>query len=333
MSDTSIVSVIVPVYNQEKYLDAAFGCLVTQTYPHLELVFVNDGSTDASLQMIQGYAQQDSRVRIVDKPNGGLVDATLAGLSAATGDFVCFLDPDDVYGPDHIRYFLSFMQEDCDFVAAGIYTDKDGVQTPIYLDKDRIYTQEELRQSANIFLHEAGSSKMSNRFFVSRCSKIYRKEVIQKITAEFQNYRHLTLGEDTIFTYLLLQCSRGGRTVRQPNTYYYNISNGNSMMKSTAIDSYLNKANAAYEALLALTKKYNTDPNQAYALYGLLVDGLVGRTKTVPQQKLAQKLLFNPLYYKGFRLLCKKHVFAKTLLKAILPMQLVYSVKDMLKRH
>ena len=168
MNNNAVVSVIIPVYNQEKYLDAAYTCLAAQSYSNLELIFVNDGSTDTSLEMLQGYAAQDRRVKIIDKPNGGLVDATLSGIAAVTGDFICFLDPDDQYGSDFVKFFMSIMDDNCDFVAAGIYSEKDSIRTPIYLREDRVYTQEELRQYSNVFFHESDCPGISTRFFVSR---------------------------------------------------------------------------------------------------------------------------------------------------------------------
>ncbi len=285
MEQAPLVSIVVPVYNQEKYLDAAYACLAGQSYPSLEFVMVNDGSTDTSLQMLQRYAQADARVKIVDKCNGGLVDATLAGIAAATGEYLCFLDPDDLLGSDHIRFFMDLMRDDCDFVAAGIYTENSGILNPIFLREDRFYPESELRQLSNVFFYDPAAPDAPNRFYNSRCNKLYRTELVKKIAAVFCEFKHISLGEDTLFTYLLLQHSRGGRTVARCNSYFYNIGNINSMTKSEKIDQHFTKAAAVFEALRSLTQRYGTDVSQAYALYENQINVLFAR---MPDEHTAQ---------------------------------------------
>ena len=87
-----LVSIIVSLYNQEKYLGACLRSVCRQTYKNLEIIIVNDGSTDRSLQIANDLASRDQRVRIVNKHNEGLSYARRDGLLAATGDFVSFLD-------------------------------------------------------------------------------------------------------------------------------------------------------------------------------------------------------------------------------------------------
>ncbi len=277
MTSNSLVSIVLPVYNQEKYLDAAYHCLKKQSYSNLEMIFVNDGSTDASDAMLQKYAQQDNRVKIIEKPNGGLVDATLAGIAAATGEYLCFLDPDDQFGPDYIAFFLNLMTDNCDFVAAGIYTENNGVLSPVYLREDRIYSYEDLRQLANVFFYDPAAPDAPSRLYNSRCNKFYRTELVQEIAKEFSAFKHISLGEDTIFTYLLLQKSRGGRAVKNCNSYYYNISNMSSMTKRESIDRHFEKAKNAFTALKLLTERYGTDISQAYALYDNQINVLFAR--------------------------------------------------------
>lgn len=94
-----LISVIVPVYNVEEYLDQCVKSLRNQTYSDLEIVLVDDGSPDNCPALCDAYAQEDPRVKVVHKPNGGLADARNAGLNAATGDLIAFLDSDDWVDP------------------------------------------------------------------------------------------------------------------------------------------------------------------------------------------------------------------------------------------
>lgn len=95
MLNTELISVIIPVYNLENYVRPAFHSIVSQTYKNLEIIVVNDGSTDNSLQIIKEFAKADNRIKIINKVNGGISSARNAGLDAVTGKYVCFLDGDD----------------------------------------------------------------------------------------------------------------------------------------------------------------------------------------------------------------------------------------------
>lgn len=94
-SCADLISIIVPVYNMEQYLDRCMESIMNQTYPMLEIILVDDGSIDRSPQLCDAYAKKDSRIRVVHKPNGGLSDARNAGLALATGTYIGYVDSDD----------------------------------------------------------------------------------------------------------------------------------------------------------------------------------------------------------------------------------------------
>ncbi len=100
------ISVIVPVYNTEAYLPACVESLLRQTHEALELIFVDDGSTDGSAAILDAYAKQDTRVRVIHKPNGGVSSARNAGIGAATGDYIGFVDSDDTVEPTYCEALL-----------------------------------------------------------------------------------------------------------------------------------------------------------------------------------------------------------------------------------
>lgn len=102
MSEQSLISVIVPVYNVERSLDRCVRSITEQTYRHLEIILVDDGSPDECPRMCDEWAGQDNRIRVVHKPNGGLSDARNAGLNVMHGDFVAFVDSDDYVDPDYV---------------------------------------------------------------------------------------------------------------------------------------------------------------------------------------------------------------------------------------
>ena len=91
----SLISVIVPVYKVEAYLDACVQSILDQSYPDLEIILVDDGSPDHCPQMCEAWAAQDARIRVIHKTNGGLSSARNAGLELCTGEYIAFVDSDD----------------------------------------------------------------------------------------------------------------------------------------------------------------------------------------------------------------------------------------------
>lgn len=99
------ISIVVPVYNVENYIKRCIESLVSQTYRNIEIILVDDGSTDRSKDICDSYARRDSRIKVIHKRNGGIVSARKAGARLATGDYVCSVDGDDWVEPDRIRHF------------------------------------------------------------------------------------------------------------------------------------------------------------------------------------------------------------------------------------
>lgn len=107
----SLVSIVVPVYNVSSYIDWCLESVHNQTYSDIEVICVNDGSTDDSLDKLEKWARVDHRIRIVNKPNGGLSSARNAGIDVAKGDYVCFLDSDDRFHLDACEIIAKTMDQ------------------------------------------------------------------------------------------------------------------------------------------------------------------------------------------------------------------------------
>ena len=106
-----LISVIIPVYNMEKYLKRCIDSVINNTYKKLEIICVNDGSTDNSLEILEKYKSQDSRIVIIDKVNKGLSAARNSGLKIATGEYVAFIDSDDLVHPNFFEFLLKALTE------------------------------------------------------------------------------------------------------------------------------------------------------------------------------------------------------------------------------
>lgn len=116
------VSIIVPIYNVEQYLRECMDSVVNQTLKDIEIICVNDGSTDSSLSIIKEYAQKDNRIKIIDKPNSGYGDSMNKGLDMATGEYIGIVEPDDFVSKDMYEVLYNKAIEfDVDFVKADFY--------------------------------------------------------------------------------------------------------------------------------------------------------------------------------------------------------------------
>ena len=116
-----LISVIVPVYKVEQYLDKCVQSIVDQTYRDLEIILVDDGSPDNCGAMCDAWAEKDSRIQVIHKKNGGLSDARNAGMAVATGKYMGFIDSDDYIAPDMYRLLLERMNsDDSDIAACGV---------------------------------------------------------------------------------------------------------------------------------------------------------------------------------------------------------------------
>lgn len=120
--ESSLISVIVPVYNVQQYLSQCVESILAQTYQNLEIILVDDGSTDDSGRLCDALAQRDGRVRVIHKPNGGLSDARNAGTEACNGEFVFYLDSDDYLEQDAIMALVRIQSESQAEIVIGNYS-------------------------------------------------------------------------------------------------------------------------------------------------------------------------------------------------------------------
>ena len=181
-----LVSVIIPVYNVEKYLRQCLDSVTAQTLSNIEIICVNDSSTDGSLSILEEYAKKDDRIKVVTQQNGGAGAARNRGLSMASGKYLSFLDSDDFFEPDMLELAYRKAEEDrADFVVFNsnqYYTDKGKfVEVPWTLRVKEIppYTPFSHRQMTdNIFKVFVGWAwdKLYNREFVVKNHLLFQEQ-------------------------------------------------------------------------------------------------------------------------------------------------------------
>ena len=106
MNNNPLISIIVPCYNVERYVEQCIRSIMGQSYKNIEIITVDDGSPDNSSQILDKLANEDSRIKVIHKQNAGVSAARNSGLDVATGDYVVFVDGDDYLAPDYVDYML-----------------------------------------------------------------------------------------------------------------------------------------------------------------------------------------------------------------------------------
>ena len=140
-----LVSVVVPVYKVERYLDKCIGSIVKQTYTNLEIILVDDGSPDNCPRMCDEWAEKDSRIRVIHKENGGLSDARNAALDICTGTYVVFVDSDDYIHQDCVSYLVELITENkAELAICGVWhVTEAGKQLNCFDNNDRRYVMDQ----------------------------------------------------------------------------------------------------------------------------------------------------------------------------------------------
>lgn len=188
------LTVIVPVYNVEKYLERCLDSIVNQTFVNLEIIVVNDGSSDGSLDIIKKYADKDSRINYISQENQGLSAARNAGISASTGDYITFVDSDDWLEKDIYEHIFNLILERNDTIDIVHYNIVRNYEN----EENALLNQE----PAEIVCYEG--EDIMRKFFClkgnihgfSSCTKIYRRESIMGL--KFPVGR---TSEDILFNY------------------------------------------------------------------------------------------------------------------------------------
>lgn len=207
------ISVIVPVYNAQNSLDRCIQSLLNQTYTNIEILLVNDGSRDNSLEICQRYAQMDPRIVVLDKPNGGVSSARNAGLDAAKGEFVMFCDSDDWVEPDWCQCMAQHYQPD-GLTICQIAWDDESENTPVS-SQAAIVKREEYMHYPDVMC--------------SPVNKILSREVLKQNKVRFPEL--ISLGEDFCFAMEYLAAIHGEICIVKRKLYHYDTSNDDSLSK------------------------------------------------------------------------------------------------------
>ena len=236
-----LISVIVPVYNVEKYLDRCLRSIVHQTYQNLEIILVNDGSTDKSLEICQRWAREYANIILITQENSGQATARNRGLEMPHGDYIGFVDSDDWISTDMYTYCMALMEKhDADIVQID-YLPATGDTYPANAKKEtlEIYSNKEMLQ-----YYMQTTTTTTGSYSVCRC--LFQKQVLENI-----RFRDGYINEDIDYKYRAF-CNAKKLVVSNQVHYFYFQSTGStttSGLKKRDFDLY-----AAAAALKEMTE-------------------------------------------------------------------------------
>lgn len=241
-----LVSIVVPIYKVEQYLERCVHSICNQTYRELEIILVDDGSPDQCGKMCEEYAKQDDRIQVVHKENGGLSDARNEGVKYATGKYILFVDSDDYIAKDLVEKTVEVAEtQNCDIVLFDYYYVEDGMT--------------EVR-STNISEGKVFSLKDDHELLMappSAWSKLFNRKFYLEAECPFPKGLYF---EDLATTPILLMKAKRVYYIKKP--FYYYIIRGNSIMTGK---NYEKSCSDKFEVLNHILEAYEASGN--YELY------------------------------------------------------------------
>lgn len=304
-------SLIVPVYNAEQLLSKCVDSILAQCFSDFELILVNDGSRDNSLEICNHYSELDERVIVINQENGGVSSARNHGIKLAKGDYICFVDADDHVSPSYLEQLVrpALQNDKIDLVLQGRTKCESGKQTKIAPDRDGVY-----------FLSEdSGFFKDVSLFrFCAVYSKLFKRDIIQKHGIAFS--KSLNHGEDFDFlANYLLYCD--GVQVSTCANYYYMINDGSLSDRFNSFELKHEGLNYLFNSLSILNQKHGKPSSLERQISDYVASSVAGLLSLVyedPKAKKSERIEKMKSIEKGFVQAYRKHYIAPSLSSKIL---------------
>lgn len=262
------VSIIVPVYNVEKFFDRCMQSLCNQSLQDIEIILVDDGSTDNCPQMCDDYAQKDNRIKVIHKPNAGLGYARNSGLEIATGEYIAFVDSDDFVDTDmySVLYYTAH-EKQLDILFCGYYSYKNGeiIKTIKETDDYKEYRNDECQNVLLGMLFNCGNRRKIVKYEMSVWHSIYKRNVVYDNNIKFCSER-IYCSEDIIFHIDLIKECRCIGFISTP--LYYYCYNDISLTKKPRFDR-VHRHNVLFQEIINRidAKKYSFDISKIQNLF------------------------------------------------------------------
>lgn len=248
------ISIIVPVYNISEYLVQCINSILKQSYKYLEIILVDDGSTDESGLICDDYAHKDARIKTIHKKNEGLVRARKTGLQNASGEYIAYVDGDDWIEPNMIeRLYNTLIEQDADIAMCGRYEDTGDTHRPVYhgipegrYDKQALLECVYPKMIVNDAFFEWG-------IFPGVWDKLFKRECLEKYQMAVDD--RLTMGEDAACTYPAL-LNADSIYVLHECLYHYRQSASSMVKQNTEVELQRKRFNILYNSVNKSFEKY-----------------------------------------------------------------------------
>lgn len=238
------ISVVVPIYNAEKYLNRCLNSLINQSYKNIEILLINDGSDDLSGYICDNAARNDDRIKVIHKKNTGVSDARNYGIDIATGEFICFIDSDDMLEEEALEYLYKILKKsNADVSCCGMKTYKNNILISNISSEEKIseYIEEDIIKNYS----ESGI------FLYSVCNKLYSLKIIKNYRCRFLN--QIRYAEDALFNFFVFkECKKVVLSNQRMYRYYINGSSTVNKVTTRRLDIL----NAQIEMYKFLKKNY-----------------------------------------------------------------------------
>lgn len=245
-----LISVIVPVYNSEKYVNRCIDSILNQTYENLEVLLINDGSSDGSLSICEEWAKKDSRVKIITEKNQGVSAARNVGINNATGSYVAFVDNDDWLRPEMYETMLGLIESEKADVAVCKFINVDEQYNRVNI-KEANLTAENFKNPIYFFLNN--NSKNSHKKIVGCCNRLLiKKELLENVKFD----ERLKFGENILFVLNLID---EAKTIAVTNEFLYNHFNDANI--KTYDENYLEDLAGYHQAISDYFEKHGLHLN------------------------------------------------------------------------
>lgn len=226
-----MISVIVPVYNVEKYLEQCVDSILQQTITDLEVILVDDGSTDKSALICDEYQVRDTRIKVLHKQNGGLMSAWKAGVQMSKGDYIGFVDSDDWIDSDmYMTLYQTAVKSSADIVLCGWIREGKNKREkePMYIESGK-YDRDSLEK--NIFPKMLSFGKMLERYISpNRVTKLFKRELLEKNFKYFDE--KISIGEDLITSFSCILDAKSIYMLAEYFPYHYRLNESSIMEKA-----------------------------------------------------------------------------------------------------
>lgn len=244
---TPKVSIVVPCYNVERYLDRCLNSLVNQSLQEIEIILVDDGSPDRVPEMCDSWAMRDNRIKVIHKKNAGLGYARNNGLEIAKGEYIAFVDGDDYISTD--TYRIAYEEAQKEEACVVFFNMKREHKKHTWSDEKQIWEGKQITDYILDMIACAPCVKEERKWGMSACHGIYQHSIIGENNLQFHSEWDC-LCEDILFNIDFLRCAN--KIVYIPNKLYYYCINPNSTTATFRLDKY-DRLLCLYKLLLQKT--------------------------------------------------------------------------------